>query len=108
MDIDVLMLTPEQVNITSQLAMLFETELTIRVRITRKALNIAALLNAAMINHEKIASERKRLVATLTPHQQSVLTALGTQLNTENKPTPPPHEPSKEKSNYQFGARSLL
>ena len=100
MDIDVLMLTPAQINIISQLAMLFETELTIRIRITRKAFNVAALLNASMITHEKISAERKRLIATLSPHQQSMLTALGTQLQT----TP---DPTKEKSNYQFGARSL-
>lgn len=107
MEIDVLMLTPAQINIISQLAMLFETELTIKVRITRKAFNIAALLNAAMINHDKITSERKRLIATLTPHQQSMLISLGTQLKTDTSPTLPPPEPSKEKSSYKFGARSL-
>jgi hypothetical protein len=107
MDIDVLMLTPEQINITSQLAMLFETELTIRVRITRNALNVAALLNAAMINHDKIANERKRFIATLSPHQQSILISLGTQLKSDSQQTPPPPEPAQEKSSYKFGARSL-
>ncbi len=87
--------------------MLFETELTIKIRITRKAFNIAALINAAMINHDKIASERKRLIATLSPHQQSMLISLGTQLKSEGQLTPPSPEPIKEKLSHKFGARSL-
>jgi hypothetical protein len=103
MDVAALELSKEQENLFASLAMTFELELGTKIRISRSAINLAIILNAALINNEKVAEGRKKILSTLNSKQRTELAGLGARIM---HPSSQENEKSNSNVKHKFGARS--